>query len=102
MPNLDQGPQLLAEQGGRILPAEDIQLHREAAASGEGHFAEGREQPAVRSVVVGEDQAFSVELLHRGEETPEQPGIVQIRTLLAHLAVDLGQARGPQPVAPAA
>src|SRR5260370_1361032 len=70
----------------------------EPRAAREGHLEQRHEEAAVAAIVVGEEQARGVQLLHGGEEPPQARRIVEIGRRRAELAVDLREARGAQAV----
>ena len=55
--------------------AEPVEIQRNADTRGEAHFADGGEQPAVGTVVIGEDLAVAAQCLDCAEEVFQQHGI---------------------------
>lgn len=100
--DLQHRAELLAERARQRIVAERVERGIDAAACGEGHLGERHEQAAVGTVVVGEQLARRVELLHRREETGEQRRIVEVGRRGAELAVDLRQAGTAETVLAAA
>jgi len=101
-PDLQHGAQLLAEQGLQRPARERGQVHLDSGVAREGHLAERRPEPAVRAVVVGEQEPFGVQALDGCEEALQVPGVVEVGHPVAQLAVDLGERRGPEAVPAAA
>ncbi len=123
-PDLDDRPELLRKQRGehalevaaehQLRPAlvalhvvsgfvigEHVQVHGHADVGREGHLAHGREQAAVRPVVISENQALTHQRLHCGEEIREQFRLFQIGRLVSALAEHLRENRAAQAVASA-
>ncbi len=94
--HLDDGAQLLVEQGRQQLAADAIQLQVETAVTGEGHLHQGDKQAAVGAVVVGDEFAIAHQRLDGVEEALELDRVVQIRCLVTQLAIDLGQRGGAE------
>ena len=84
-----------------FVVGEHVQVHGHADMRREGHLANGREQAAVGPVVISENQAFSIQRLHCGEEVREQFRLLQIGRPVAALAEHLRENRAAQAVAPA-
>src|SRR5262249_30196374 len=68
---LDDGAELFVEQLREYI-ALRAQLDLEPAPAGERHLAQRREQAAVRSVVIGEQQSRSTQLDDRGAECAQR------------------------------
>ena len=97
--DLHHGPQLFGEQGGDGILAEAGEIDVQPAVAGEGHFAQGHQQPAVGAVVIGQQQAVAVEFLDEGEEGLHGPRVVEVRRVMADLLVDLRQRRTAEAIA---
>jgi hypothetical protein len=85
---------------GERVEGDGIEVDRHAAAAGEGHLADGREEPAVGAVVVGEHELLARELLDRAEEAPSAVPARRDRGGSSPSCVDLRERRAAQPVAP--
>ncbi len=94
--NLDDGTQLLVEQGRQQVATHAIELDVEAAVTGKRHLGQGDEEAAVGAVVVGNQLAIRHQRLDGVEEALELDRVVQIRSALPKLAIDLGQGRGAE------
>ncbi len=94
--HLDDGTQLLVEQGRQQVATDTIQLQVEATVTGEGHLHQGDEQAAVGAVVIGDQLAIGHQRLDGVEEALELDRVVQIRGALPKLAIDLGQGGGAE------
>ena len=54
MTHLNHRPQLFAEQRGKFILTQIIQLNAQASMPGKGHFAERRKQAAVTAIMIGQ------------------------------------------------
>src|SRR5260221_8853133 len=80
----------------RRLERQRIDAERHAAMAGERHLARRDEQPAVRAVVIREDQLAV--FLDESEESLQQCWIVEVGASLAERAVHLREDRPAEPV----
>ena len=100
--DLDDRTQFLVEEGGQGLGGQGFEIDLQSAAPREGHLAKGGKESAVRAVVVGEHEIRVVERLDGVEESAQEGGIVQVRGVGPHPAVDLGQGGAAQAISPLA
>ena len=90
--DLDYGSELLVEEDREVVYAELINCDIYAAVAGKGHFREGDKESAVRTVVVGDNLAARKQELHRVEEALEAYRVVNVRSDITELLVNLGKA----------
>ncbi len=92
--HLDDGTQLFGEQrAGQFVTVggQGVQAQGQAAVTGKGHFHHGGDEATIGTVVVGQQQAILVEALDHREEGLEVFGLVDVGSLLAELAMGLGE-----------
>ena len=99
--HLQHGAELFREQGG-IGPLEGAELHVDRGATRERHLEQRDREPAVRAVVVREQEPRIAQFADRGEERCEPRGVVDVGRQVAGPAVDLREAGTADAVAPAA
>ena len=78
------------ERGQRIVPERGY-IECYAGASGEGHLGDSGKEPAIGTVVIGQDQIVCEQLLDRIVEAA-QVGCADIGHFVTDLVVGLGQA----------
>ena len=76
---------------GTGVIADAVEIERHTATCGEGHFASGDEQATVGTVVVGKQQAITIEFLHGIEQAFQLGRIIHIRRIAAGGVVNLRQ-----------
>ncbi len=97
--HLQHRAELLAEERSEIVGAHLVEGHARAGAAREGHLDDGREEAAVRTVVVGEQQIRLDQAVDRLHEGAQPAGVVDVRRLASQLGVDLRERRCAQAVA---
>ena len=92
----DDQAQLLGEQARDRLRG--FIAYVQPAVSGERHFEQGGDDPAVAAVVPGKDQVFRQESLDGLEGAFQQGGIRHVGRFVSDLPVRLGESGSPEPV----
>ncbi len=99
--DLEHRTELFIEQelNRRLAAKYCVELERGSNSTGKHHFAYRGEQPAVGTVVIGQNLPGAVELLHHPEERIE-PLRIHVRRGVPQLAVNLGERRAAQAALP--
>ena len=98
--DLQHGTEFFREEfgDGRVVIS-GRQRDVEPAVTGEGHLGQRREQAAVRTIVVREDQPLAPQFDDRADERTQAAGVVAVRRVVADAAIDLRQAGRAEAIA---
>ena len=97
-PHLEHRAQFFGEQRAQGTVVQIVEQYRRAAAAGEHHLGQRRQQTTIGPVVVGQQSACRVQFLNHGEECLQIVRRIHVGNGVAPLVVNLGQRRAAQAI----